>query len=996
MMRVCKELRHLPRLVCIALLLGFMVMLPAAVPSTTYATAENSSVAGSPAVGEAVGSESSDNIELVGQWPIGPTYTVTGAVYGSGGTAKNVAFVGAGAGVIVLEIVHGATPADPVNINKLAEFATQDEVKGLFYSSGKLYIANGSSGLGIFDVTDPLNPSKLDSLDTPGYASSVFVAEGYAYVADGEAGLTVINLALGTSVTYDTPGFAYSVFVQSGKAYVADGYAGLRIIPLSSPLSASSIETNGSALDVYISGGSIYVADWSGGLAVFSLSNPSAAPLVIDWTASANGVVVVGNYAYVANASFGLFIIDLTNPTGEPVVVDRDGFMSGYAYEVYVSNGYAYLADGNDGFKVINDASGLNSTPAVTPDERGSFETGDFAGGVFVSGDSAYVADGAKGLRILDVSNATDITAELPVDTDGFSRKVFVSGGYAYVADGKGGLVKVQLSDSGVQKISPFDSANGVYVAGNYVYVADGYDGLRIVNTTTLAVCTVDTPGYAQGVYVDGNYAYVADGRRGLAVVDISNPDLAALKLNQDTPGDAKDVFVLGQKVYVADGSSGLCIFDVSNPLSPVLEGSFDTSGTAKGVFVTGTSAYIADGTEGLKIIDVSAPAAPLQTAFYKMAGDAGGVYCSGGKIYVAAGYTGLWVFQLKAGVETADLSVTKSDGPDPLLLGGELTYSIRVVNNGPNDAAGVVLKDSLPQGVNLVSSPVGCSVNGQDITCNIGTLAKGGVANFKIVVKPTAAGRITNTATVGGAKSDPDMVNNTSTTVTTVQEMPTVSISAKDSQAYERKSDPGVFLISRTGDRNKPLTVYYTIGGEAKNGTDYKSIYGQVVIPWSKDSVLLKIVPYDDRIYDPNETVIVSLKASPDYKIGTGSATVSIVDNDPAPPTVTIHALDGTAKEEGREPAQFRFTRSGNLNKALWVKFSINGTARNRIDYKKLANTVKIPRGEASATVVVVPRDDNVDEPPPNETVILKLLPQPEYFIGFPDTATISILDND
>ena len=45
----------------------------------------------------------------------------------------------------------------------------------------------------------------------------------------------------------------------------------------------------------------------------------------------------------------------------------------------------------------------------------------------------------------------------------------------------------------------------------------------------------------------------------------------------------------------------------------------------------------------------------------------------------------------------SADLSITKTDAVDPVALGDNVVYTITVTNNGPSDAAGVVVTDALP-----------------------------------------------------------------------------------------------------------------------------------------------------------------------------------------------------------------------------------------------------------------------------------------------------------
>ena len=44
------------------------------------------------------------------------------------------------------------------------------------------------------------------------------------------------------------------------------------------------------------------------------------------------------------------------------------------------------------------------------------------------------------------------------------------------------------------------------------------------------------------------------------------------------------------------------------------------------------------------------------------------------------------------------DLSLTKSDSPDPVAPGGQLTYTISVSNAGPDAAGNTVVSDDLPK----------------------------------------------------------------------------------------------------------------------------------------------------------------------------------------------------------------------------------------------------------------------------------------------------------
>jgi uncharacterized repeat protein (TIGR01451 family) len=135
------------------------------------------------------------------------------------------------------------------------------------------------------------------------------------------------------------------------------------------------------------------------------------------------------------------------------------------------------------------------------------------------------------------------------------------------------------------------------------------------------------------------------------------------------------------------------------------------------------------------------------------------------------------------------DMSVTKTDSPDPVARGGTLTYHMTVTNNGmptmPATTSGVTLTDVLPPGVTFVSAtPSSGTCSGTStVVCKLGIFPSGATATVDIVVTaPNTSGTLTNTATVAAATTDPTLANNTATAMTTVgtAPVPTVVVSRK------------------------------------------------------------------------------------------------------------------------------------------------------------------------------------------------------------------------
>lgn len=127
------------------------------------------------------------------------------------------------------------------------------------------------------------------------------------------------------------------------------------------------------------------------------------------------------------------------------------------------------------------------------------------------------------------------------------------------------------------------------------------------------------------------------------------------------------------------------------------------------------------------------------------------------------------------------DLAVTVSHSPDPVMVGSSnLTYTINVINNGPDPATGVTVTDSLPPEVTFVSATgsQGTCSGSDTIGCALGNLPNGTSATVTIVVNPTVEGPLSNTASVTGNEPDRDAGNDSDTDTVTVN--PRVEVPCK------------------------------------------------------------------------------------------------------------------------------------------------------------------------------------------------------------------------
>jgi uncharacterized repeat protein (TIGR01451 family) len=119
-----------------------------------------------------------------------------------------------------------------------------------------------------------------------------------------------------------------------------------------------------------------------------------------------------------------------------------------------------------------------------------------------------------------------------------------------------------------------------------------------------------------------------------------------------------------------------------------------------------------------------------------------------------------------------ADVSITKTAAPDPVVAGGTFTYTLSVANAGSSPATSVTTSDALPGGVGFVSanaSQGSCAQSSGTVTCSLGTMASGAGATVSISVTAAGKGTISNTANVKANEPDPNPADNTSTTTSRV-----------------------------------------------------------------------------------------------------------------------------------------------------------------------------------------------------------------------------------
>ncbi len=194
-----------------------------------------------------------------------------------------------------------------------------------------------------------------------------------------------------------------------------------------------------------------------------------------------------------------------------------------------------------------------------------------------------------------------------------------------------------------------------------------------------------------------------------------------------------------------------------------------------------------------------------------------------------------------------ADLSVTKTDSPDPVNAGGNLTYTLTVSNFGPSDAQSVSLADAVPANTTFVSAMQTSgpaftlttpAVGGTGtFTATLATLAAGATATFTMTVNVNAGTSgstvISNTATVSSSTTDPIAANNSDTETTAVINSMALIISEFRLRGPNGANDEFIEIYNATGASHTVASASGSgYGVAASDGTTRCSIPNGTVIP--------------------------------------------------------------------------------------------------------------------------------------------------------------------
>jgi len=526
-----------------------------------------------------------------------------------------------------------------------------EEIKDIEYSAGYLYLAVGSHGVQVIDITtNPGAPREVEVYNTSGIANALSIGEMndqmMLYVADGQKGIEVYKILDGGKLEYQWSDQTFSqaedITIHGKFGFIARGKKGFVSVKLDEkpPQSAdgkvyfwmlNDVETKIDPAELVEDAGES-----------IEKGEPSRISL-----GSIHRVVVDGRKAYLVDYEWNLHVLSIESPK-EPVHL-RSYAMGVPINDLWIDNNLVYIATSGNGLKVLN---------LDYPEDQatiGSYGGNNDIQSISVYGGFAFISGGSRGIEVLEITNpAQEIikiggidkikTGEFdlqsiksnshkntpdPIDASIDATKIIRVGSHIYFSDGLKGLRVLQYEQE-------FDVSNPDVLGGlgeeqgwsedvviiknpqdedgkeQYAYIVGRRRGLWILDVTEQnspldVTPEIDRRGWATSIAARGDYVYVGYAKNGLSIYSVSDPAKPELITHIDMDLRIEDIGIIDDNsIVLAAGKNGVRVID-SSVLSDIHEiGWVDTPGNAVGVFIQADHAYIADGEGGLQVVNIS------------------------------------------------------------------------------------------------------------------------------------------------------------------------------------------------------------------------------------------------------------------------------------------------------------------------------------------------------------------------------------------------------
>ncbi len=515
-----------------------------------------------------------------------------------------------------------ARVTDDAEVEFLSITDTLDEPQALAVHGRIACVADGESGLLVFDVRHleaPLLLAKVDALD---FVHDVEIHGHRAFFLDSGEKLIVADIknpsSPQVSATIELPFYARSMARQGNLLYLSSQEGSMLLVDISHPdrpVIQGEVQFSEGLIDFELRGNLLVLVYRDGLVELQDFRNPNQPELLgsIDIGFYGRNILLHDDLAVVGNQSGGFTVLDINDRTS-PILLSRHQSASiSFDAIVLVDN---ILVAGGSVLDLVD-----FSTPEGPP-LLGSVPFSEGSTHLIIHGDYAYCGKDGKVLTTVDLSNpfAPAITA---ADSFFTGRPCAAKGNYLYVADTSYWDLDIYSLENPAEPeyIKSIEDValwpHNALVRDNLLFIFHNF-GFSIYDVTDPANPDFQSYKKVSGCKsgdVQGQYLYLGGGyRENLMVWDISNPTDPHLVAVTDEADAPHATTVHGNYLFVSNSRKpqALQVFDISIPAGIHLVAELPFSGAYNPIHIKGDFAYFCPSGGLVHVINIEDPTRPF------------------------------------------------------------------------------------------------------------------------------------------------------------------------------------------------------------------------------------------------------------------------------------------------------------------------------------------------------------------------------------------------
>jgi len=377
----------------------------------------------------------------------------------------------------IINISNIAVPTE----EKIIQLPYRERSKEIAYENEKIFVLT-TGAINIYDAVEINSPTFYHSIKNIDeiYDIDDFLINNYTMYltnqdrnSNGVEFISFSNDYLSMNTTkYSTNGLARNIYLSGDYVFVNDVFGvGIRIFNISNPHKPIEIKNiNINIADINIVDNYLFLTAGENGFHIYNISDINKIIEIsnISMNGFQLGFDVNGDIAYIAGTE-GLTLVNISN-IDSPAEIKTIKSNLSYATDIYISDDYAYVSDGDDGFAIFD------VSQPYQPLEIVYYKTGSSNRKMVVQDNYIFLVD-AYSFQIINITDKTNPILMSKYAGLKYTKSVSIMEQYAFILmDSSPGLIILDITDyydpveAGKYKNIAFASMNDMIVDKEYVF----------------------------------------------------------------------------------------------------------------------------------------------------------------------------------------------------------------------------------------------------------------------------------------------------------------------------------------------------------------------------------------------------------------------------------------------------------------------------------------------------------------------------------------------